>query len=138
MLKQVIDQWYKNKGNLEIYFRETPQKDYSSYTHIVKKIIELVLNDSSDESMKIDPEEISVIDDGYYQGTQIFFFHKITFQPEVDDYYWTNNFYESCSGCDTLLGISQYETGLPTNEQVSEYMNLSLNLIQKIKKLYDE
>ena len=39
MIKQVIDQWYKNKGNLEIYFRETPQRDYSSYTHIVKKII---------------------------------------------------------------------------------------------------
>ena len=82
--------------------------------------------------MKIDPEEISVIDDGDYLG---FFFHKITYQPEVDDYYWTNNYYGSC---DTLLGISQYETGLPTNEQVSEYMNLSLNLVQKIKKLYDE
>lgn len=138
MIKQVIDQWCKNKGNLEIYFRETPQRDYSSYTHIVKKIIELVLNDSSDESMKIDPEEISVIDDGYYQGTQIFFFHRMTYKPEVEDYYWTNNYYGSCSGCDALLGISQYEYGLPNSDQVSQYMNLSLNLIQKIKKLYDE
>ena len=73
MIKQVIDQWYKNKSNLEIYFRGTPQRDYPSYTHIVKKIIELVLNDSSDESMKIDPEDISVIDDSDCLGTKIFF-----------------------------------------------------------------
>lgn len=137
MLKQVVDQWDLNKKNLEKYFRETPQSEYSSYEEILRQIIIHVLNEGN-KSMNLNPEEISVVDDGNYQGTQIFLFHIERYQPDVEDYYWTNNYYGSCSGCDVLLGISMYGDGLPNENQVEDYMYLSLQLIQKIKKLYDE
>ena len=137
MLKQVVTQWDLNKKNLEKYFKETPQSEYSSYEEILRQIIIHVLNEG-DNSMDLNPEEISVVNDEQYQGTQIFLFHINEYQPNVEDYYWTNNFYGSCSGCDTLLSISMYEYGLPNDEQVKEYMYLSLQMIQKIKKLYQE
>lgn len=137
MLKQVVTQWDLNKKNLEKYFKETPQSEYSSYEEILRQIIIHVLNDGTG-SMNLNPEEISVVDDGQYQGTQIFLFHINEYQPNVEDYYWTNNFYGSCSGCDALLRISMYEDGLPNDEQIEEYMYLSLQMIQKIKKLYQE
>ena len=95
---------------------------------ILRQIIIHVLN-GGDKSMNINPDEISVIDDGNYQGTQIFLFHVERYQPDVEDYY---------GSCDVLLGISDYEGGLLNEEQIKEYMYLSLQLIQKIKKLYDE
>ena len=49
----------------------------------------------------------------------------------------SNNYYGSCSGCDTLLGINEYEDGLPNEEQVKDYMTLCLHLIQKLKPLTD-
>lgn len=134
MLKQIVTQWDLNKKNLEEYFKKTPQSEYSPYMEILRQIIIHVLN-GGDKSMNINPNEISVIDDGNYQGTQIFLFHVERYQPDVEDYYWTNNYYGSC---DVLLGISDYEGGLPNEEQIKEYMYLSLQLIQKIKKLYDE
>lgn len=46
-----------------------------------------------------------------------------------------DNYYGSCSGCDTLLSISQYDWGLPTDEKVEEYMTLCLHLVQRMKSL---
>ena len=44
----------------------------------------------------------------------------------------TTNDYGSCSGCDTLLSISGYDTEFPSEEQVNEYMTLSLHLVQRM------
>ena len=50
------------------------------------------------------------------------------------DYVYTNTYYGSCSGCDTLQAISGYDDGLPNEEQVKDYMQLALNLLQKCKR----
>lgn len=60
MLKQVVTQWDLNKKNLEKYFKETPQSEYSSYEEILRQIIIHVLNEG-DNSMSLNPEEISVV-----------------------------------------------------------------------------
>ena len=45
---------------------------------------------------------------------------------------------DSCSGCDTLLSISEYGDGLPDDSQVNDYMDLCLHLLQKCHYMTDE
>ena len=58
-------------------------------------------------------------------------------EPFVSDYVYTNTYYGSCSGCDTLQGIHQYEYGLPDEEQVRDYMQLCLGLLQSCVYMLD-
>ena len=131
MIKEFVEKWNKYSNNLEEYFRNTRQEEYSSYEEIVKILFDEVIN--KDETDIFNTEEICVIDDGSYQGTQIFVLHKDTYQPEVDEYVYTNTYYGSCSGCDTLLRISGYDDGIPDENQIKEYMMLALHLLQKCK-----
>ena len=138
MIQEIVKQWEENKYKLEEYFTKTKQGEYSgSYKKILEKVIELVIT-KKDEYNNYDYEKISVIDDGDYQGTQIFLIPSTTYQPGVSDYLITNTYYGSCSGCDTLQSISNYDDDFPTEEQVKEYMTLSLHLVQKMKYLNDD
>ena len=133
MLQDIIKQWDANKTRLEEYFSATPQEQYSnSYLDIVKKIFELVL---TDKEYKLD--QITVVDNGDYQGTQIFLIPLDTYQPSVDEYIITHTYYGSCSGCDTLQGISHYDDKIPSEEQVKDYMMLALHLVQKMARIND-
>lgn len=133
MLQDIIKQWDTNKNKLEDYFRTTRQEEYANeYLSIVKKIFELVL---AEKSYQLD--KITVVDDGDYQGTQIFLIPEDTYQPSADEYIITNTYYGSCSGCDTLQGINEYSYELPSESQVSEYMTLALHLVQKMSRLTD-
>jgi hypothetical protein len=137
MITELIKQWEENKHKLEEYFRTTKQNEYSSYKTIVKKVFEICLPKATDcDNWNLD--RMTVIDDGHYQGTQIFIIPTDTYQPSVDDYVMTNTYYGSCSGCDTLQTISSYDDDLPTNVQVEQYMTLALHLMQKLKRLGTE
>ena len=138
MIQEIIEKWDKNKARLETYFKTTEQSKYDDYKDIVKAIFDLVINVDCRNIDKFATDKITVIDDGKYQGTQIFIIPKNTYQPDVDEYIITHTYYGSCSGCDTLQGISVYEDGLPTDEQVKEYMTLALHLVQKMKWLYKD
>lgn len=132
MIKEFIKQWEENKYKLEEYFKTTKQEEYSSYKKIVTKLFELCLINGDNI---FDLSRMTVIDDGDYQGTEIFIIPKRTYQPNISDYVITHTYYGSCSGCDTLQSICDYEKDLPTNEQVKEYMTLALHLVQKLKWL---
>lgn len=136
MIKEFIEKWDKYKNELEEYFKTNKQLEYSSYELIVKALFDIIIN--KDEEDKFDTENITVIDDGDYQGTQIFILHKDWYQPSVEDYVYTNTYYGSCSGCDTLLAINKYDEDLPNEEQIKEYMTLALHLLQKCKYMIDE
>ncbi len=135
MITDIIQKWEENKSKLEEYFKNTEQKEYSEYKTIVKKIFELVVNTSIDRDDNFDINGMTVIDDGDYQGTQIFIVHKDTYQPSVGDYVVTDTYYGSCSGCDTLQAISDYDDGRPSESQLKEYMALALHLVQKMRWL---
>jgi len=135
MIQELVKQWEENKLNLEEYFRTTKQGEYAtSYQQIVTKVFELCLP-KTDEHNGFDLSKMTVIDDGHYQGTQIFIIPKNTYQPSIGDYVVTNTYYGSCSACDTLQAIWNYENDLPTEEQVKQYMTLALHLVQKLKWL---
>ena len=136
MIKEFVEKWDKYKKDLEDYFRNTEQGEYDTYKEIVKALFEKVINKDIKYG-KYDTENILVIDDGDYQGTQIFILHKSTYQPSVEEYVYTNTYYGSCSGCDTLLGISGYDDEKPNEQQVKDYMKLALHLLQKCKYMED-
>lgn len=136
MDKIIIERWDKYKGDLEHYFKITRMEEYSEYKAIVAKIIELVLNGDDDAYPQFHAN-FSVIDNGDYQGTQIFIIHEKTYQPNECEHWVTHNDYGSCSGCDTLLGITQYDDDLPNEDQVKGLMTLSLHIIQRLKRLVE-
>lgn len=132
MENNIIKLWEKNKKLLEEYISTTPQEKYDNYAELVKLIVKYILNDEDEWN----EEKITVIDDSDYQGTQIFLIPKSTYQPSSYEYLVTYVYYGSCSGCDTLQSIHYYDEDIPTREQVKDYMNLCLHIIQKMKYLY--
>ncbi len=136
MIKEIIEKWESNKSKLESYFATNKQEEYSSsYEKILKKVFEIVINTESESYLNFAIDKMTIVDDGHYQGTQIFLIPKETYQPSASDYLVTDTSYGSCSGCDTLQCISGYSDDFPTPEQVKDYMMLSLHLIQKLKWL---
>ncbi len=78
---------------------------------------------------------MTVIDNGDYQGTLIYIIPRDTYQPDVEDYLVTNNYYGSCSGCDTLQAITEYSSKPLSNGQIEDLMTLALHLVQRLKPL---
>jgi hypothetical protein len=139
MIKEFCLAWEKNKDKLEEFFRKARQEEYGNYEDLVKLLFDIVINPSIEcDHYRFDTENILVIDDGDYQGTQVFILHRDQYQPSVEDYVYTNTYYGSCSGCDTLLSINEYEDGLPSESQINDYMDLCLHLLQRCHYMIDE
>ena len=137
MESNIINQWDAHKRELNFFFETHLMSDYDDYEKIFRLVIKLILNGEGN-SMNIS-DKITVIDDGDYQGTQLFICHEDVYQPEMNNYYITDNYYGSCSGCDTLLGILEYdEDKYPSEQQVKKFMQLALNMVQKMKCLGGE
>ena len=137
MIKDFVLAWDKHKNELEVFFRTHVQEAYFDYEDLVKLLFDIVINPEIKKG-QYDTDNILIIDDGDYQGTQIFVLHRNTYQPSVGDYVYTNTYYGSCSGCDTLQGISCYNYGLkPDETQVKDYMVLCMHLLQSCEFMKD-
>lgn len=148
MLKYCVEKWHKNKELLEHAIRSNLQNwEYWSYADLVQLIVTCILNDGEDSigfsSHKYDPDHITEIDDGEYQGTWLFMIPRNTYQPDPGDYLFTYVNYGSCSGCDTLQGIHDdayfaKNKGEDEREKiVKDYLNLCLHLLQNMVKPYN-
>ena len=135
MDKRLIAQWNERKHLLAEWLAGGHPK---SYKEMVDKLVELVLTDEYGHRGRLDPKRVHVIDDGDYQGTQLFLIATDTYQPHDDDYVWFSNHYGSCSGCDTLEGIRCYSEEIPSQDQVRQYMDLALHMIQRMKWLHTD
>ena len=138
MIQEFVKAWDANREALREYIRTHNQEEYDEYAKLVKILFDVVIN----PYFKYDPcnlsyntDAIHVIDDGDYQGSLLFIIPHDIYQPAPVNYVLTYCDYGSCSGCDTLLGISLYQDGLPTEEQVDEYMKLLLHMLQNCKYL---
>lgn len=142
MITEFVQAWDANKETLEEYFRTTEQREYSQYEDIVRRLFEDVINPYLEEigEDRFDTAKLRVIDDGEYQGDLLFIIHQDTYQPSPYNYVWTHESYGSCSGCDLLQGIQadgeEYD-GLPTENQIKQYMGLALNLLQRCRYMID-
>lgn len=124
MIKEFVQAWDKNKSTLEQYFKTHTQDAYDSYESLVRLLFNIVINPAMVKPFNT--ENIIELDDGDWQGTQVFILHRNTYQPDICDYVYTNTYYGSCSGCDTLMAISGYGYDIPSEEQVKDYMQLCL------------
>ena len=136
---QIINLWEKNKDNLKDFIRNTSKYEYNTYKSLVKLIVDKIINtDNSKESIKYDSSNITVIDDGDFQGTQIFIIPAKVYQPLPTEYLVTYANYMSCELCDLLQGIIySNEEDYLNEQQINDIMTLCLHLVQRMKKLYE-
>lgn len=138
MIKFCRDAWYENKDKLEAVIMMDTKLNTCEYSYLVELVVEYILNPSiEDEWDKFDADNITVVDNGDYQGTELFIIPRKTYQPSESDYLLTYVGYGSCSGCDTLLSIQDWVGMVPTESQVKDFMVLCKDLVCNIVKPYN-
>lgn len=129
MIKKFVERW--DNGGKDAFKAKFAAEHPRSYEALVKAVIEILASDNEYDGP--DPERITVIDHGDYQGTMVFVVGAGGYQPST---YWATSVgYGSCSGCDTLQAISDYSDDPPTEEQLKEYADLALHAIQRMKQI---
>lgn len=131
MINQFVAAWDARKEEVRAVFAA---KHPNSYVDIVRAVVSIFSN--GDEYGAPDPERITQIDHGEYQGTLLFVIGARGYQPS--DFWFVKVYYGSCSGCDTLQAIQGYEDGPPSEDQVNQYMTLALHIVQRIKAMDGE
>lgn len=135
MIKEFAQAWDANKLQLRNYLAGHDQVQYETYKDLVTILFDVVVNPYMKALSRspYDTCKITEIDDGDYQGALLYVIPVETCQPSPWEYVITFQWYGSCSGCDELQGISNYEGGKPTNEQLDDYMQLCLHMLQHCK-----
>jgi hypothetical protein len=132
MIQEFINTYMERKGELEKIYSEKRPEDY---LEIVRNVVS-ILKDVGDYG-RMSPDRIREIDDGDYQGTLVYVIAEEGYQPS--DYWYVRVCYGSCSGCDTLQEINAQSCGdQPTEQQVKDYMTLSLHIVEGLKKMGGE
>ena len=86
--------------------------------------------------LKWDTQNISVIDNGDYQGTLLFMIPAASYQPSECEYLLTFAGYGSCSGCDSLLSLVEFADEM-TDEIAKGILTLCKHIIENIVKPYN-
>lgn len=131
MISQFVAAWDARKEEVRAIFAA---KHPSNYIDIVRAVVSILA--PKEEYGTPDPERITQIDHGDYQGTLLFVIGAQGYQPS--DFWFVKVYYGSCSGCDTLQAIQGYEDGVPSEDQVNQYMMLALHIVQGIKTMDGE
>jgi hypothetical protein len=92
MGKSLVDLLDDNRNDALRFLSET----YAGYDGLVEYLVKL--HASKDEYEGMDPERITAIDHGDYQGTRVFVVGGKGYQPSR--YWYVKVGYGSCSGCD--------------------------------------
>ena len=133
MIQEFLNAWELRKAEVEAEFRKAHP---GTYLDVVKPVIR-ILNESHKWYWP-DPDRIHEINEGDYQGTLVYVIASHGYQPST--YWYVRVGYGSCSGCDTLEAIKDYLTHSkpPNDEQVAQYMNLALRVVQELKQMDGE
>ena len=133
MIKKFIDCWDKRKAKVEDYFKNNHPDNYK---HIVEKVISILYDDNDYSYEYPSIKRIHEINDGDYQGTLLYVIGSNDYQPS--DYWFVKVDYGSCGGCDTLQAILDsvnYDDDKPTEDQVKQYMQLALHILQGLTSM---
>ena len=140
MIQEFAEAWGENQTLLRAYLALNKQSEYDDYEKLFAALFNYVINPylKSKGKTEYGVDDITKIDNGNYQGTLLFLIPKDSYQPSYDEYVISYVWYGSCSGCDTLMGINHYITDVtPSDEQLSEYMQLCLNMLQRCKYAFE-
>ena len=129
MIPELVAEWESKKNDLRSVWESRHPSDYKD---LVKETIRAI-SGATVGYRKLDPERITEIDEGDYQGTLVYVIGETGYQPST---YWAVLVsYGSCSGCDTLQLIRGYGDDTPSEDQVDQYMTLCLHVVQKIRNI---
>lgn len=131
MIQDFVKRWESGKDGIRATFTAKHPENYAA---IVKAVVQCISD--PDEYGGPDPDRITEIDHGHYQGTLVYVIAGKGYQPY--DFWYVTVGYGSCSGCDTLEAIRGYSDAPPTEQQVTDYMALALHIVQRIRKMGDD
>ena len=134
MLKYCLKKWDNHKEELEKALRRDIKLNNCEYSYLVKLVVQYILNGDGEDW---DSDHITVVDNGHYQGTQLFLIPEDCYQPSEYEYLMTYVGYGSCSGCDTLLAIQNYGEKQLSEGQVKNFMALCKDIVTNIIKPYN-
>jgi hypothetical protein len=133
MILHYVKQWEERKHLLEQWLTKN---EANSYQDIYETLFRLVVT----EPQKINPQLTNYnewnwnrfvkIDDGNFQGNEIYILCSNEYQPSLTDYIFTSVAYGSCTVCDTFQSIEMLEDKA---ERVKQYMTLALHMVQETK-----
>lgn len=137
MIKFCKEMWDKNQDALKEALRNDVTLNECEYVDLLKLVVKHVLNNNN-AGIEWNPNQITKIDNGDYQGTLLFLIPQDTYQPGEYEYLMTYVGYGSCSGCDTLKSIQDWsENKPPTEQQLKDYMTLCRDLVVRMIKPYN-
>ena len=125
MIQNFVDRFMSARENLRLRFTANEPRSYEA---LVRTVVE-VISDRVEYATP-DPDRITVVDHGDYQGTLLFIIADKGYQPSR---FWSVMcYYGSCSCCDTLQGIHDLDTA---HERIDQYMTLALHVVQRMKEV---
>lgn len=139
MIKYALRKWDAGKDTLCRIIRQTGKEERCrwDYTDIVKMVCRCILNVNAIEGdPDIDVDNITIIDNGSYQGTLLFMLPFDTYQPSASEYLITFVEYGSCSGCDTLQSI-QFDDEYDDHDATDSYLTLCRHIVGNIIRPYN-
>ena len=131
VISKFVEAFFERKAEIRAGFAA---KQPDAYIDIVKAVVE-ILPAMGDWGDGPNPNMITVINHGSYQGTLLFIIGADTW---ADDFWYVKVAYGSCSGCDTLESIRGYSDEPPTEQQLDDYMTLALHIVQRMKYMGDD
>ncbi len=132
MILHYVKQWEERKHILEQWLNENEPNSYESIYEMLFNLVVTKPND--DEYSEWDWGRFVKIDDGTFQGNEIYILCSNEYQPSLTDYIFTSVAYGSCSVCDTFQSIEMLEDKA---ERVKQYMTLALHMVQETKSFKD-
>ena len=125
MIKYCLNRWNENQQKLRQQLETDTSLSGCDYEYLVELVTKFILG------KEWDAENITVVDNGDYQGTQLFLIPRDTYQPSESEYLMTYVGYGSCSRCDTLQAIRDWsiDDRLLEPEQVEDFMKLCKDLV---------
>lgn len=125
MIKKFVQEFEDKKEVFkELYSKKHPE----AYKDIIVNVAAILDTD-------MDATRIHEINDGEYEGTLLYVIAEKRYTPSV--YWYVKVAYGSCSGCDTLQDIRGRGHEAPTQQQIDDYMTLTLHIVQGLKRMED-
>lgn len=138
MIPAFVNIFDANREVLRERFSNDPP---GSYSDLVTSVVTLLFDESGDSYGGCpDPERITTIDHGHYQGTQVFVIACTGYQPST--YWYVRMSYGSCGSCDSFQGAmddsSEYDDNgnkVLSETTLDQLMLLTLHIVQSMKQM---
>lgn len=143
MIYYARDKWAENEKRLKHAFEmigTTYLQNTLDYKELIKMVVRYILNDGLRDDTGFDnyyfwdENNITIVDNGDYQGTLLFLIPKLVYQPGHSEYLMSYISYGSCSACDALQSAQTHDD---RDELINELMFICRTIVTNLIKPYN-